>query len=276
MITLAQLVPLVEGALPDIDTNAHITRQRRRVATVPLPHMLAAILWFSAAGATRWKTYVRLQLPLVLSKHRLSYSRWCFWRAELAGLLQALAERLCLKAGYRGLAFADSTALPVCAISRERDHKCFRGEADKSKTSCGWFFGYKLHLLASVTGQVLRFWLTNARPHDNNVFTVPGFLEGIKGMLVADSGYRGEAFMASYAKQGLAVFARPTGVKEQCLPTPLRRLFRLRWRIETIIGQLKHTFGLANLRFCCRRPATLKATVASALIVYTLNWEMTK
>lgn len=64
--------------------------------------------------------------------------------------------------------------------------------------------------------------------------------------------------------------ARPVGVAENELPVRLRVLFRLRWRIETVIWQLKHDFGLDSLRFCTRRPVTFKATVWAALCAYTL------
>lgn len=270
MIKLSELAPRVAAVLNTIDTSVYISRKRKRVATVPLSWLVTALIWFACVGLKRWKTYVQVLLPLHLPKYRLSYSRWCFWRAELSQLLEAVAHAVGHKAGYRGLAFIDSTALPVCAIARERDHKCFSGEAAKSKNSLGWFLGYKLHLVTSDQGELLRFRLTPGTTHDNSSLKNDEFLQNICGRLVADSGYRGKAQCARWLPKGLAVFARPYGVKDADLPTGLRILFRLRWRIETVIGQLKHDFGLDNLRFCSRRPTTFKTTLWAALCAYTL------
>ena len=40
--------------------------------------------------------------------------------------------------------FVDSTSIDVCHIKREKQHKVFSGMAKKSKSTVGWFFGFKL------------------------------------------------------------------------------------------------------------------------------------
>ena len=190
MIQLAQLVPFIERTLLDIDTTLYIRRKRRRVASVPLAWLLAAVIWFNASGMRCWKRYVALLLPLHLSRWRLSYSRWVFWRAELSELVEALAERLCIKIGYRGLAFIDATSLPACAIQRERDHKCLKAHASKGHGSLGWFYGFKLHCVTSEDGELLRFWLSTGKTHDTQPLFDRNFMRGLQGCLVGDSGYR--------------------------------------------------------------------------------------
>lgn len=118
----------------------------------------------------------------------------------------------------------DSTTLLVCGIQRERDNKCFKGISSKSCGSLGWFFGFKLHLITSDTGEILRFWLSTGKAHD----TAPLY--------------------------------RPVGVRNERLPWAVRQLFQARWRIETAIGRLKDGFGLRASR-ACRTPKTFKATV---------------
>ena len=41
----------------------------------------------------------------------------------------------------------DSTPIRVCHIKREKSHKVFKGMATKGKSTIGWFFGFKLHLV---------------------------------------------------------------------------------------------------------------------------------
>lgn len=46
-----------------------------------------------------------------------------------------------------GTSFVDSTPIEVCKNYRIYSHKVFTGFAKRSKTTKGWFFGLKLHLI---------------------------------------------------------------------------------------------------------------------------------
>jgi hypothetical protein len=247
-------------------------RRRQREASVPLAWRLAAIVWFNASGMACFKRYAQVLLPLRLSRWRLAYSRWGYWRAELGPLVEALAQRLCIKRGFNGLAFVDATALPVCAIQRERDHKSHAAYASKGMGSLGWFYGLKLHCVLSQDGELLRYWLSTGRTHDTQPLFDENFLRGLRGCLVGDCGYRvSPQRRAALAKpEDLVLIARPAGVADEQLPWPLRSLFRARWRIETAFGELKEHLGLC-LVGRCKRLSTLQATVAGALLMYTLN-----
>ena len=48
-----------------------------------------------------------------------------------------------------GISFVDSTPLRVCRNQRIHIHKVFNGIAQRGKCSMGWFFGFKLHLIAT-------------------------------------------------------------------------------------------------------------------------------
>ena len=56
-----------------------------------------------------------------------------------------------------GIYYIDSTALPVCHIKRSSRHKVFEGLAEYGKTSVGWFFGLKLHLVVNQHAQLIAF-----------------------------------------------------------------------------------------------------------------------
>jgi hypothetical protein len=270
LIKLSQLVPFIEQALSDIDTTLYISRKRQRVASVPLSWLVAAVIWFSATGMTCWKRYVFLMLPLHLSKYRLSYSRWSYWRKELGCLIQALAERLCIKQAYRGVALADATALPVCSIQRQRDHKCLAEHASKGCGSLGWFYGLKLHLIISDAGELLRFWLSTGKAHDTAPLFHDNYLRGLEGLLVGDSGYRVRKGRTVIKEEDLAIIARPTKVKNEEMPWALRQLFQARWLVETTYSELKENLGLRVSR-SCKCLSTFMTCVHSSLIVYTLE-----
>lgn len=59
-----------------------------------------------------------------------------------------------------GINFLDSTTLDVCHNSRIYSHKVFRNFAKRGKSSTGWFYGFKLHLIVNDQGEILSFCLT--------------------------------------------------------------------------------------------------------------------
>ncbi|GHV53011.1 hypothetical protein FACS1894181_16570 [Bacteroidia bacterium] len=56
-----------------------------------------------------------------------------------------------------GISFIDSTPVRVCRIKREHSHKVFKGMAAKGKSTAGWFFGFKLHLVIKDKGEIIQF-----------------------------------------------------------------------------------------------------------------------
>jgi hypothetical protein len=73
-----------------------------------------------------------------------------------------------------GISFVDATALAVCNNRRIGQHKVFRGLAQRGKTSMGWFFGFKLHLLTNDRGELLNIALTTAPPFPHSCATCSG------------------------------------------------------------------------------------------------------
>ncbi|MGD1853996.1 MAG: transposase [Leptolyngbyaceae cyanobacterium] len=56
--------------------------------------------------------------------------------------------------------------------------------AARGKTSVGWFYGLKLHLVVSEYGDLLNFTLTPGNTDDRK--PVPDLLEGLFGKVFAD------------------------------------------------------------------------------------------
>ena len=61
----------------------------------------------------------------------------------------------CLGGEENGIYFANSTILKVCYTQRIHNHKVFEGLAQRGKTTLGWFFGLKLHLIINHKGQIM-------------------------------------------------------------------------------------------------------------------------
>jgi hypothetical protein len=52
----------------------------------------------------------------------------------------------------------DSTPLKVCHNRRIYRHKVFKGYAERGKSSTGWFYGLKLHLIINDRGEIWAFF----------------------------------------------------------------------------------------------------------------------
>src|SRR5262249_59199482 len=63
----------------------------------------------------------------------------------------------------------------------------FAVDARRSKTSVGWFYGFKLHLVVNDRGEVLAFCLTPGNVDDRR--PVPRLVRRLFGKLFADKGY---------------------------------------------------------------------------------------
>src|SRR5687767_14265463 len=61
----------------------------------------------------------------------------------------------CLYESCDGSSFIDSSAIKVCHIKREKRNRVFKGIAKKAKSSMGWYFGFKLHVMVNKKGELL-------------------------------------------------------------------------------------------------------------------------
>jgi hypothetical protein len=105
-----------------------------------------------------------------------------------------------------GLYYIDSTALPVCDNHRINRHKVFAGLAQRGKTSMGWFFGFKLHLVFNTDNEIVALKLTPGNVHD----TGPSADPRPDRQAVRRQGlYRPEAGRRPVASRPHAVHPRP-------------------------------------------------------------------
>ena len=73
--------------------------------------------------------------------------------------------------------FIDTTPIAVCHNLRERKHEVFKGIIAKYRTSTGWFFGFKLHMLFNTHEEVVRLVITQG--NINYRTPVPDMLKNI-------------------------------------------------------------------------------------------------
>ncbi len=67
---------------------------------------------------------------------------------------------------YSGISFIDSTLIKVCHNKREKQNSVFKGIAQKGKSSMGWFFGFKRHIIMNERVEMIDFLNTKGNVED--------------------------------------------------------------------------------------------------------------
>jgi DDE family transposase len=196
---------------------------------------------------------------------------YCRFVALMPRFLVPLAIYLHTQLGEcPGISFIDSTSLSVCHPARIQQHRVFRVDARRGKTSVGWFSGFKLHLVVNDRGELLALCLTPGNTDDRR--PVPRLARRIFGKLFGklfgDKGYisapLAERLLLTH---GLRLITKlRTNMRQQLLAFSDRLLLRKRALIETIFDQLKNVCQIEHSRH--RSPFNFLVHLLAGLIAY--------
>jgi hypothetical protein len=153
-----------------------------------------------------------------------------------------------------GISFIDSTALAVCEDARIGQHQVFTVDARRGKTSVGWFYGFKLHLVVNDRGELLAFCLTPGNIDDRRL--VPRLVRSLFGKLFGDRGYISHKLAEElFISQGVRLITKlRKKMHNHLLAVADKLLLRKRAIIESIVDQLKNICQIEHSR--PRSPAT--------------------
>ena len=197
--------------------------------------------------------------------HLVSYSRFVQLQSEVLTLLVSYLSTTL--GDCSGVSFVDSTRLRVCDNRRISSHRVFADVAECSKTSMGWFYGFKLHLAINEKGEVLDVALTPGNIDDRK--PLRKFAERLHGSLYADRGYISKDLREALGAQGVNLVYK---VRKNMKPLPLsvsdEVLLKKRMLIESVIRELKTQMQVEHTRH--RSFVNFQVNVFSALIAYQL------
>jgi hypothetical protein len=243
------------------------TKRRNRARSLVLSEIMTILILFHCSHYRNFKAFYTEYVCVHLRGEfpgLVSYSRFVeFFPHALVPLLVYLYS--CL-GRCTGVSFVDSTKLAVCHNRRIRQHRVFRGLAARGKTSVGWFFGLKLHMVFNDCGELLTFHLTGGNIDDR--VPVPRFAKQLYGKLFGDKGYLSKPLTKQLEKTFGVELITPRRKNMQKLQLPLLDKLRLRKRaiVETIIDQLKNVSPIEHTRH--RSPVNFLINVICGLIAY--------
>jgi len=244
-------------------------RMRRRKSSLAMSEIMTIIIHFHQSNYRTFKAYYTKYVRIFLRKDfpgLVSYS-W-FLRLMSQTFVPLLMYLLSQRGQCTGISFIDSTPIKVCHNRRINRHKVFSGLAARGKTTMGWFFGFKLHLVVNDRGEILSFQLTPGNIDDRDpVLTLS---KDLIGKLFADKGYISKALQTELLDKGISMI---TGVrknmKNQLIPMCDKLLLRKRSIIETINDQLKNISQIEHSRH--RSFVNFLLNLITGLIAYCLQ-----
>lgn len=135
----------------------------------------------------------------------------------------------------------DSTILRVCHNKRIKRNKVFKGLAEIGKSSMGWFFGFKLHLIINDKGEILVFYMSRGNVDDRNAKAITEMTKNLFGKLFGDKGYTSKVLGDLLFGNGIQLItAVRKNMKEKALSNEEKLLLRKRSVIETVNDELKN------------------------------------
>ena len=125
----------------------------------------------------------------------------------------------------------------------------FKGYAEIGKSTMGWYFGFKLHLICNERGELLNFMLTKANVDDRNTKVFNILNDNVFGKLFADKGYISQGLFERLFNDGIElVTGLKCNMKNKLMPLNDKILLRKRSVIETINDELKNVAQLVHSR----------------------------
>ena len=142
-------------------------RQRRRLGKLSLGEMLFIMVLFHLSP---FKDFKHFWLYGIEQKYRACFSDLPSY-GRFVSLMPRLFAPLCLllhslRGEETGIYVADSTKLAVCANPRIARNKTFKGLATRGRSTMGWFFGFKLHIIMNNKGELMALKITPGNEDD--------------------------------------------------------------------------------------------------------------
>jgi hypothetical protein len=163
-----------------------------------------------------------------------SYKQWLTRVHHLLSQVSGLLATTCTQRWRAArLYLIDSKPIPLCLPIRHARVRLLREEgAYFGKTSKGWFFGFKLHLLRHIDGRVLNVVLTPGN-YDDHVPAVDLVQVVDGGVTLGDLGYRGDDCATALAEDADMLL-----ITHDQAPAHRFVLSQVRQQIETTFSQL--------------------------------------
>lgn len=242
-------------------------KKRNRTSRLSTSEMMTLLIDFHQSHYRDFKAYYLLHVSQHLQNefpNLLSYKRFV---AIIPTMLAPLCAYLqSQRTTSEGIAFIDSTPIIVCQSKRISRHKVFKGMAALGKTTKGWFYGFKLHLICNHRGELISCCITPGNVDDRS--PVSELTQNLSGKLFGDKGYISKELCEQLLSRGLQLITGIRGnMKNKLMPLFDKLVLRKRSLIESLNNQLKNVFQIEHTRH--RSVLNAFVNMIAALLAFT-------
>ena len=226
-------------------------KTRNKPGKLSHSEVMTILISFHLGGYRNLKHYYLFYVSQHLNKEfpkLVSYNRFVELQQQVAFPL-VLFLKLCRMGECTGISFVDSTTLKACHIKREKQNKVFSGIATKGKSTTGWFFGFKLHIIINDKGEILSFVITQGNVDDREPLNSESFIKSVFGKLYADRGYISQTLRDILFVDGIHLVTKlRNNMKGSEIPLQDKINLRKRAVIESVNDELKNICQIEHTR----------------------------
>lgn len=245
-------------------------KTRNKKSKLSIAEVITILVLFHTGGYRNLKQFYMFYVCRHMTNefpNQVSYNRFVELQKK-SMLPMAMFLKTCCMAECTGISFVDSTKIAVCKNKRINRNKVFQGIAALGKSTMGWFFGFKLHLIINDKGELLKFVITQGNVDDREPLKNENFTKKVFGKLFADKGYIGQSLFEMLFIDGIQLVTRlKKNMKGAIISYADAILLRKRSVIETVNDELKNICQVEHSRH--RSLDNFITNMISGLIAYS-------
>ena len=245
-------------------------KQRNRKSTISDSEVMTILILFHSGHYRDLKHYYINHVKNHMKSEfpeTVSYNRFVELQKKVVVKLAIFLKMFCL-GKCTGISYIDSTPIRVCHIKREKQHKVFKGLAQKGQCSLGWFYGFKLHLIINDKGEILDFIITPGNIDDRKPLSDMNLHKRIFGKLFGDKGYISKDLFEKLFIDGVHLITKiKKNMKNSLMLLQDKIALRKRALIETVNDELKNICQVEHTRH--RSFNNFITNLLSGLIAYS-------
>jgi hypothetical protein len=244
---------------------------RNKQICLSASEIMTILIRYHSSGFKNFKAYYMWSHELKSAFNLPSYTRFLWLQHKVALHFELFIKLIMGHAVRDGIQYIDSFPLRTSHIKRSSSHKVFRKTAKKGKTSMGWFYGFKLHVVINGYGELLDFMITPGNIADNNHALMREITKTLYGKIFGDKGYllKTSFFKELYLKGKHVVTKRRKNMANQLMDMDDKKYLKKRGVVESVGAVLKGDLNVEHSRY--RNSMTLFINVFAALIAYAFR-----
>lgn len=269
---ISDIFCLVDEFCKDFDKTTQsfiLGKPSKRPPTMSKSEIISICMLFHLSGFRCFKHFYMFYVQRHMQSEfpqTVSYNRFVELSQSVLMPMTIFLKTCCLGA-CSGISFVDSTPIRVCNNKRIKRNKVFKGMAEVGKSTMGWFYGFKLHIVINDRGEILNFAITQANVDDREPLKNEGFLKAVFGKLFADKGYISDKLTKILFVNDIHLITSiRNNMKNSLMTMSDKILLRKRSVIETVNDELKNICQLEHSRH--RSFANFISNIVACLIAY--------